>query len=122
MPKHVLLVDDNPRVRHGMRTAFESSGFDVSEAEDGVKAVAHVGTHKPDLIVLDLAMPNMNGLQAAPILRKLLPAIPIILFTLHASGVLEKEAMAAGITSVLSKDNMMELLKQVNMLLSTGGR
>jgi len=105
-----------------MRTAFESSGFDVSEAEDGVKAVAHVGTHKPDLIVLDLAMPNMNGLQAAPILRKLLPAIPIILFTLHASGVLEKEAMAAGITSVLSKDNMMELLKQVNMLLSTGGR
>jgi CheY-like chemotaxis protein len=113
----ILLVDDNPRVRQGMRTAFESSGFHVSEAEDGAKAVMHVGTHKPDLIVLDLAMPNMNGLQVASILRKLLPAIPIILFTLHASGVLEKEAKAAGVTSVLSKDNMMELLRQVNMLL-----
>jgi len=52
-----------------MRRAFESSGFTVSEAEDGEKAVKHVGWYTPDLIVLDLAMPIMNGLQAAPLLH-----------------------------------------------------
>ena len=70
MPKFILLVDDNPRVRHGMRRAFESSGFTVSEAEDGEKAVKHVGRYTPDVIVLDLAMPIMNGLQAAPSLSR----------------------------------------------------
>lgn len=118
MPKHVLVVDDNAVVRGGMRSAFESSGFDVSEAEDGAKAVTHVRRHKPDLIVLDLAMPNMNGLQAAPILRQLLPVVPIVLFTLHVGSVLEKEAKAAGITSIVSKDHFPELLRQVNVLLA----
>jgi CheY-like chemotaxis protein len=119
MPKFVLLVDDNPRVRHGMRRAFESSGFTVSEAEDGEKAVEHVGRYTPDLIVLDLAMPVMNGLQAAPLLRKLLPAVPIILFTLYAGKALEAEAKAAGITFVMSKEAAItELLGKANELLN----
>jgi len=117
MPKFILLVDDNPRVRHGLRRAFESSGFTVSEAEDGDKAVKHVGRYTPDLIVLDLAMPIMNGLQAAPLLRKVLPAVPIILFTLYAGSALE--AKAAGITFVMSKETAItELLGKANELLN----
>jgi CheY-like chemotaxis protein len=120
MPKSVLLVDDNPSVRHIMKEAFESSGFSVSEAEDGAKAIGHVRNLKPDLIVLDLAMPAMNGLQAAPTLRQLLPTVPIILFTMYEGSALEKEAKAAGITCVMSKDiAITKLLNQANQLLHT---
>jgi len=118
MPKLVLLVDDNPSVRYYVRKAFESSGFSVSEAEDGAKAIVHARHFTPDLIVLDLAMPNMNGLQAAPILRQLLPAVPIILFTMYEGSTLENEAKAAGITCVMSKDTAItKLLNQANRLL-----
>lgn len=119
MPKVILVVDDNAMVRKGMRTAFESSGFNVSEAEDGAKAVGHVRSFVPDLIVLDFAMPNMNGLQAAPILRELLPTVPIIMFTLHTGNLLEDQAKAAGVTSVLSKDNFMALLNHATSLLQS---
>src|SRR5262249_16275269 len=118
--KAVLVVDDNPKIREGMRAAFESSGFNVSEAEDGAKAVGHVRSLTPDLIVLDLSMPNMNGLQAAPILRELLPTVPIILFTMYEGSSLEKEAKAAGITCLMSKDTLItNLLSQANALLRT---
>ena len=60
---------------------------------------------KPDLIVLDLGMPVMNGLQAAPILRAMHPKTPIILFTLYADSVVEHEAHLAGISSLVAKDH-----------------
>ena len=91
----------------------------MSEAEDGDKAVKNVGRYTPDLIVLDLAMPIMNGLQAAPLLRKVLPAVPIILFTLYAGSALEAKAKAAGITFVMSKETAItELLGKANELLN----
>jgi CheY-like chemotaxis protein len=104
MPRHVLLVDDNQIVRQTERRLFESAGFVCHEADNGAKAIEHISVFQPDLIVLDLAMPIMNGLQAAPQLRRLLPSVPIILFTLYAGTVLEKEARAAGTTIVVSKD------------------
>jgi CheY-like chemotaxis protein len=103
-----------------MRAAFETSGFTVSEAEDGAKAIGYVRNFTPDLIVLDLVMPNMNGLQAAPTLRQLLPGVPIILFTLYEGSALEKQAKAAGINCVISKDTAItKLLNQANLLLHT---
>src|SRR4029077_10906369 len=65
---------------------------------------------KPDLIVLALAMPVMNGLEAAPVLRPMLPTVPIILFTLYADKFLEREAISAGITVVVSKDAALKTL------------
>lgn len=104
MGKRVLLVDDSPMLRHAVRSLFEAAEFVCYEAEDGAKAVEQAAIVQPDLIVLDLAMPKMNGLQAAPILRHPLPSVPIILLTLYAGTVVEKEATAAGITSIVSKD------------------
>ena len=103
MPRRVLLVDDNQIVRETTRKMFESSGFVCHEADNGAKAIEQIPVFQPDLIVLDLAMPVMNGLHVAPQLRRLLPSVPIILFTLYAGSVLEKEARAAGITFIVSK-------------------
>src|SRR5437660_12791056 len=104
MPKCVLLVDDSPAVRRSLCIIFESAGIEVcGEAEDGAKAIEKAKHFKPDLIVLDLSMPVMNGLQAAPILRAMHPKTPIILYTLYADTVVEHKANLPGFSSLLAK-------------------
>ena len=102
--KTVLVVDDNAAIRKMLATAFLSEGFKTcSEAENGKEAIDVAKQDKPDLIVLDLSMPLMNGLQSAPELRKLLPQTPIILFTLYAENLSQTEAFKSGINLVLEK-------------------
>ena len=103
--KRVLLVDDNAIVRTFLRKLFEAqTGFEISgEAENGRDALEKAEKLKPDLIVLDLTMPVMNGLDAAPLLKQLLPDTPIILFTQHEGSEVERRAQAAGIDAVVSK-------------------
>jgi len=103
--KRVLLVDDNAVVRFFVRQLFESQpDFEISgEAENGSDAVKKAEELKPDLIILDLIMPVMNGLDAAPLLKKLLPDTIIILFTQQEGSEVERLAQAAGIDAVVSK-------------------
>ena len=106
MPKkRVLLVDDNPLVRSLVRQVFElHPDFEISgEAENGREAVEKAENLKPDLIILDLAMPVMTGLDAAPLLRKIVPDARIILFTVQEGREVERLARAAGIHAVVAK-------------------
>ena len=107
MPKkRVLVVDDNALVRSLVRQIFESEpDFEVSgEAENGRDAIEKAENLKPDLIILDLAMPVMNGLDAAPLLRKVVPDARLILFTVSEGREVERLARAAGIHAVVSKN------------------
>ena len=109
----VLLVDDNAMVRQFLCGIFESAGFRIcAEAANGAEAIEHAASYEPDLIVLDLSMPVMNGLEAAKVLRKTLPTTPIILFTMYADSILTKEALAAGISSVVSKSDVNMLIEE----------
>ena len=111
MRNSILVVDDNAPIRQMLRAVFEADGFTiVGEAANGVEAVNLVSTVKPDLIVLDLSMPVMNGLQAAPLLRRSLQNVPIILLTLYASVLPAEIAKPAGIAAVLSKDGSLDKL------------
>jgi CheY-like chemotaxis protein len=110
-PRTVLLVDDFVGIREMLRKAFESAGFRIcAEAQNGVEAIKAALEHRPDLIVLDHSMPVLNGLEAAPQLRRLLPNSPIILFTLYAQSIPPIDAMAAGITSVVPKSDLNMLI------------
>jgi CheY-like chemotaxis protein len=112
-PHTVLLVDDSGSVRQILSYALQSVGFSIcAEAADGAEAIALARVHRPDLIILDLAMPVMNGLEAAPELRSVLPNTPIILFTLYADVMLTRDAIAVGITSVMAKSDLTALINQ----------
>jgi len=104
MPMRVLIVDDSVVIRESLRRLFSSEGFTVCDvAEDGAQAIEKATQTEPDLIVLDFSMPVMNGIQAAKTLKRLMPRVLLILFTAHATSALEEEALAAGISAVVSK-------------------
>jgi len=82
--KRILVIDDGDSVRDIIRIFLEHAGFEVcGEAADGVEAIEQAKKLKPDLIVLDLAMPRMNGAEAASVLSKTMPHVPIVLLTLY---------------------------------------
>jgi two-component system, NarL family, invasion response regulator UvrY len=102
--KAVVIIDDNAVVRRTLGHAFLESGFrSFQEAENGAEGIEVVKQVKPDLAILDLSMPVMNGLQAAVVLRKLFPNMPIILFSLYGDGAVKAEAARAGVDAVISK-------------------
>jgi DNA-binding NarL/FixJ family response regulator len=123
--KRILIVDDNAVVRSLVRRLFESqSGFEIAgEAENGRDAIDKAEKLKPDLIILDLVMPIMTGLDAAPLLKQLLPDVLIILFTQQEGSEVERLAQAAGIDAVVSKSQVAsELFLKAQVLIASLGR
>ncbi len=110
--KRVLIADDNAHLRKALCRLFEGHDYleICCEVANGREAVEKAIEIKPDLIILDLSMPVMNGLEAARILSKLMPHVPKILFTLHAHALIKSDLDAAGISCVVSKSDMIELV------------
>jgi two-component system chemotaxis response regulator CheY len=105
MAKTVLIVDDNAVIRRLLCEIFTSeSDFDVcGEAENGREALEKAQTMHPDLIVMDLSMPLMNGIDAARTLKRLMPPVQLIMFTVYNDALSEEEARSAGVSAVVSK-------------------
>jgi DNA-binding NarL/FixJ family response regulator len=103
----IAIVDDNRAIRKTLRTGIETNTDWVicGEAESGEAAVALVQATKPDIVVLDLSMPGLNGIEAARQLRAIAPATGMVLFTNYASPELTKLARSVGISAVISKDS-----------------
>ena len=117
----ILVVDDNPSIRFLLRVLVESkTSFEVcGEAGHGLEAVQRANELHPDLVILDLSMPVMNGAEAAVILKKTMPKMKIILFTMHADNVGKALAAAVGIDLTLSKsDGLLKLDEHLKTLLA----
>src|SRR5579863_94622 len=89
--RRVLVADDHKIIRGYVRSIFEARGFEVSDAENGAQAVEKAQELHPDLVVLDLSMPVMNGLEAARALKVMMPSLPLLMFTNHIGSVMEDE-------------------------------
>jgi two-component system NarL family response regulator len=103
----IAIVDDSRIIRKTLRIGIETNtDWEIcGEAENGEAAVALVKATKPDLVVLDLSMPGLNGIEAASQVRAIAPATGMVLFTNHASPELTTLAKSAGISAVISKDS-----------------
>src|ERR1700739_2283772 len=112
MQKRILLVDDSPTVRKLIRCFLEfRPDIEVcGEASDGLEGVAKGVELKPDLIVLDFYMPEVDGLRAAMMFHEVIPDTPIILFTVFKDEILDRLARTAGVASVLSKTDEVTML------------
>lgn len=110
VPKSILIVDDLAAVRKSVRSFLIDSGFTVcGEAVDGYDAIQKADELKPDLILLDFAMPRMNGIEAAPILKKMLPETPIVLLSSHYA-LQDRGALLVAIDAVVPKDGGLSML------------
>jgi two-component system, NarL family, response regulator NreC len=118
--KRILIADDHESMLRGLRASLgANSGWEIcGDAVDGKEAVAKATQLRPDLIVMDFAMPRMDGLRAAQEIRELLPTVPIVLHTLYATPEVERAAHKHGIRRIVEKTKTGALVAAVEELLS----
>lgn len=117
--RRILVVDDSDPVRDVIRTFLENTGFQVcGDAADGAEAIAKAKELKPNLIVLDLSMPGMSGVETAAELGRLMPEVPIVVLTMYGDVLGQSMAAGMGVKAVVAKaDGMIKLIECVKRLL-----
>ena len=122
MPIRILLADDHMVVRQGLRVLLEQAGMVViGEASDGQEALRIAHEQSPDVAVLDLAMPHLNGLETARRLREALPHTKIVLLTVHTEDPYVLEALQAGAVGyVLKTQAAVDIVQAIRDVLQEG--
>src|SRR5258708_10695676 len=117
--RRILIADDHEVARQGIRALLESHpGWEVcAEAKDGREAVELATNSKPDIVLLDIGMPNLNGLDAARQILAMFPTIRILILTMHDAEQVVREVLAAGARCfVLKSDAARDLVAAVDTL------
>ncbi|MBX3314762.1 MAG: response regulator transcription factor [Actinobacteria bacterium] len=105
MPIRLLLADDHRMLREGLRRSLTDEGFDViGEASDGAEAVTMASSLRPDVVLMDVTMPEVDGVEATRRLQAAHPEIPVVMLTMHADESVIANAMRAGAVGYLVKD------------------
>ncbi|HEY4951540.1 MAG TPA: response regulator transcription factor [Candidatus Acidoferrales bacterium] len=123
MRTRFLIVDDSELVRKSLRTVLQANpDWEIcGEAADGEAALKLFSELHPNVVILDFQMPGINGIETARRMSAVAPAVPIVLFTQHASPDLERHAREAGIRSVVSKTNAFPMVGMIEALLGPAG-
>ena len=108
----VLVVDDELEVRQVLREFLSSRGYDVTTASGGAEAVAIVGTIKPDLVLLDVAMPDMDGVETLKRIVAIEPALAVIMVTANADIGVTSKLLALGAVDYVPKPFDLDYLDQ----------
>ena len=119
-PRRILIVDDNDVVRHAIRSFLERWAFVCIEAADGAEAIKKARELKFDLIVMDLVMPGINGIEATSVIRSTMPNLPIIAFTMYESLAKSMTSKLAINTVVSKPDGLTKLVEGIQSVLGPG--
>jgi CheY-like chemotaxis protein len=114
----VLIVEDNAGVRRLLRSAVEGIAATAWECCDGADALEAYGTHRPDILLMDIQMPGMDGLAATRQIRLLHPSAKVVIVTGHDDDALRKAAREAGACGYVLKLNLLELAPLICSILS----
>jgi DNA-binding NarL/FixJ family response regulator len=120
VPKRIMIVDDGPEVRQVIRAVFEArTDYEIcGEASNGAEAIEKALALKPDLLLLDVAMPMLNGVEVASVLTGSMPQMPIVIYTMYNELLGLSLATAVGAKAVISKaDGISKLIECVHDLL-----
>ncbi len=109
--KKILIVDDEQNMLWAMKKALKSEAYKIITASDGIEAIKHFKEHELDLVLLDLRMPKMNGMQVLKEIKKLNSDIPVIMITAHGTMESAIEAMKIGALDYISKPFEIDELK-----------
>ena len=105
----LLLADDHRMLRDSLRRSLEESGFDVvGEASDGAEAVRLAQSLRPDVVLMDVSMPSLDGVEATRQISRVVPSSQVVMLTMHADGDVMAKAIQAGAIGYLVKDCSME--------------
>jgi CheY-like chemotaxis protein len=117
MKRKIILIDDNEDFRMALKHLLDSSDFIVYEAGNGEQALEMMHTDLPDLAIVDLDMPKMNGIEFSRRVKKDWPTFPILMVTAYSQFYSSKEVIAAGIDAFLQKpidgDKLMSIVSQL---------
>jgi DNA-binding NarL/FixJ family response regulator len=110
----VLLADDHDRLREALRDLLTETGFEVvAESGDGAGAVALARLHEPDIVVIDLRMPVLGGLDATRLIKDARPATQVVVLSAFESPELERQALEAGAFAYLDKGTLARRMHRV---------
>jgi DNA-binding NarL/FixJ family response regulator len=117
--KTVLIADDSASVRQSVRLLLESRHTEliVCEAVDGIDAIEKAEASQPDLILLDLVMPRLDGAETAKVLKKVMPETPAIILTMYSDLLADSLRTAIGADVISKVDGIPKLLERVDALL-----
>lgn len=119
MPKTILIVDDQKGVRRLLEELFKMEGWNVYTASDGIEAVSQVQAINPDIVLMDMKMPNMNGLESSQQILALYPDMRIIMMTAYGEMDVVKKALEVGVRRCITKPfdilNLRDLVNELVM-------
>ena len=121
--KSALIADDHRIMREGLRSLLERSGnFEcIAEADDGHQAVKLALELRPDIVIMDIAMPNLNGIEATRQIKSELPEVEVVILSMHATRNYVLQVLQAGASAYLLKDSAFEELSTALLAISRGG-
>jgi two-component system, NarL family, response regulator NreC len=121
--KSALIADDHRIMREGLRSLLERSGnFEcIAEADDGYQAVKLAIELHPDIVIMDIAMPNLNGIEATRQIKSELPEVEVVVLSMHATRNYVLQVLQAGASAYLLKDSAYEELSTALLAISRGG-